>query len=208
MLDDLNPQGPLETVLANRITTLTWQLNRAPRFQAAVVTFMNDDWSIKPSDPEKLLGKTVQRDFAHNHVLEKLQTYAQRIENNLYKTIEKLEVFQKNRINRAEFQKNRKNSENFQKNQKNSKKTEKNQKISQKTQPEIQPEPAPMSSRAEKCEAKRSVLQSRELFLEHREAIPINKTPQNKPNSYANGVPCPNQSTNYEPPTTNCFPDY
>ncbi len=26
MLADLNPQGPLETVLANRITTLTWQL--------------------------------------------------------------------------------------------------------------------------------------------------------------------------------------
>ena len=97
MLADLNPQGPLETVLANRITTLTWQLNRAPRLQAAAVNFMIDELIWKPSDPEMQLGKIVEKDFARTHVLEKLQTYEQKIENNLYKTIEKLEKIQKNR---------------------------------------------------------------------------------------------------------------
>ena len=104
MLADLNPQGPLETVLANRITTLTWQLNRAPRLQAAAVNFMIDELIWKPSDPEMQLGKIVEKDFARTHVLEKLQTYEQKIENNLYKTIEKLEKIQKNRKNRTESQ--------------------------------------------------------------------------------------------------------
>ena len=95
MLADLTPQGPLETVLANRIITLTWQLNRAPRLQAAAISYMIDDFVFKPSDPEKLLGKTVASDFANNHVLEKLQNYEQRIENNIYKTLAQLEKIQK-----------------------------------------------------------------------------------------------------------------
>ncbi len=97
MLADLTPHGPLETVIANRIITLTWQLNRAPRIQAAAFNFMMKDLFSSPKDPEERIGKTIATDFEHNHVLEKLQNYEQRIESNLYKTIAQLEKFQKNR---------------------------------------------------------------------------------------------------------------
>jgi hypothetical protein len=97
MLAQFDPQGPLETVLANRIITLTWQLNRAPRLQAAAFKFMMEDIYQAPYDPEEHLGKTLENDFSGNQILEKLQAYESRIEANLYKTIDKLEIIQKNR---------------------------------------------------------------------------------------------------------------
>ncbi len=94
MLAQFDPQGPLETILANRIITLTWQLNRAPRIQAAAFKFMMKDVFDPPCDPEERLGKTIVRDIASDQTPEKLQAYEQRIENNLYKTIDKLEQIQ------------------------------------------------------------------------------------------------------------------
>ena len=99
MRDELDPQTPLENIIANRIITLSWQLNRGPRIHAAAFNHTIDNLFNPPDDPEQRLGKAVARDFANNAILDRIQTYTSRIESNLYKTIHQLQKIQQIRQN-------------------------------------------------------------------------------------------------------------
>ena len=99
MRDELDPQTPLENIIANRIMTLSWQLNRGPRIHAAAFNHTIDNLFNPPDDPEQRLGKAVARDFANNAILDRIQTYTSRIESNLYKTIHQLQKIQQIRQN-------------------------------------------------------------------------------------------------------------
>ena len=99
MQDELDPQTPLETILANRIITLSWQLNRGPGIHAAAFNHLIGDLFDPPQDPEARLGEAVVRDFYNNSVLDRIQTYTARIESNLYKTMHQLQKIQQIRQN-------------------------------------------------------------------------------------------------------------
>ena len=190
MLAQLTPQNPLETILANRIITLSWQLNRAPRLQAATFNHMIDSCLLIPPNPEKELGKTVANDFATARSLDRLQIYERRIENSLYKAINQLEKIQQN--------------------------PKRYQPIPQ-PQPQNKPNPEVLSpARPEKDQEEYGGFEPDELLRLVAEAMdnkkksktnPISPTSnpscKNKPNSTQDGRHDP--STSYQPPTKNSF---
>ena len=100
MLAELEPVGPMESILAMRIVNLSWRLARADNFQALAFNALNLKTTSSPiakqkrfldgqaqPDPELDLGRTIARDFASPRVLDRLLTYERRIEHSLYKTI-------------------------------------------------------------------------------------------------------------------------
>jgi hypothetical protein len=109
LLDELNPVSPMESMLAERIVTLSWRLKRAGRFQNQAIDVLNSDdasdplkkltqslyFSIAGKSPsnannlngELALGRLAVKDFGDARVLEHLLMYERRIENSLYKTI-------------------------------------------------------------------------------------------------------------------------
>ena len=109
-LDELSPQGNMETILAERIVSLTWRLKRIERFQSIVIDAMIDKKLNSPyanlakkmlpphlrseqEDDENLdstLGKVIISDYSDSRVLDRLSIYERRIENSLFKTINEL----------------------------------------------------------------------------------------------------------------------
>ena len=109
LLDELNPLSPMESMLAERIVTLSWRLKRAGRFQNQAIDVLNADNASSPltkltqslyfsiagkslsnasgSNGELALGRLAVKDFADARVLEHLLMYERRIEHSLYKTI-------------------------------------------------------------------------------------------------------------------------
>jgi hypothetical protein len=109
LLDELNPVSPMESMLAERIVTLSWRLKRACRFQNQAIDTLNADiassplkkltqslyFSIAGESPnnaggfngELALGRLAVKDFANARVLEHLLMYERRIEHSLYKTL-------------------------------------------------------------------------------------------------------------------------
>jgi len=109
LLDELIPVSPLESMLAERIITLSWRLKRACRFQNQAIDALNADYTSNPlkkltrslfpgnhhqsqddpsaSDAHLALGRLVVEDFANARVLDRLLMYERRIENSLYKTL-------------------------------------------------------------------------------------------------------------------------
>jgi len=71
LLDELAPQGPMESILADRIVTLSWRLKRA-----------------------EALGRIALKDFAGARVLDRLLMYERRIEHSLFKTTRELQSLQ------------------------------------------------------------------------------------------------------------------
>jgi len=107
MLDELNPQSPMESMLAERIVTLSWQLKRVSRLQNQTIDALNAHNTSGPlskltqslskphhcphTDPaessaELALGRLAIKDFSNTRVLERLLVYERRIENSLYRT--------------------------------------------------------------------------------------------------------------------------
>ena len=110
ILDELDPAGPMESILVDRIVTLTWRLKRVGRFQNQTIDALNADNS-DPSPFKKLtqslllkyqpqpsplssasddnlpLGRLAVKDFGNARVLDRLLMYERRIENSLYKTL-------------------------------------------------------------------------------------------------------------------------
>jgi hypothetical protein len=109
LLDELAPQTPMESILAERIINLTWRLKRSSQIQNQTIDALKNP---KKSDPliEKLkkrfnlnqfdsaqesqnqshelsLGRLAIKDFSNARVLERLLMYERRIENSLYKTL-------------------------------------------------------------------------------------------------------------------------
>ena len=115
-LDELRPVGMSESVLAERIITLSWRLRRAERMEnqatdmliircggevpdTAMVLAIPHEIRRIMIDAETLgrdlsLGQAVIRDFSYFRVIEKVTLYARRMENNLIKTMKELKKLQ------------------------------------------------------------------------------------------------------------------
>ncbi len=109
MLAELAPASPMESMLAERIVTLSWRLKRAGRIQNQTIDALNTDNTFGPlaklkqsllfknldqSQPRPstsaanlTLGRMAIKDFANARVLDRLLMYERRIEHSLYKTI-------------------------------------------------------------------------------------------------------------------------
>ena len=109
LLDELSPVSPMESMLAERIVTLSWRLKRAGRFQNQAIDTLNADltrsplakltqslsFNISGKSPsntasfngELALGRLAVKDFSNSRVLDRLLMYERRIENSLYKTL-------------------------------------------------------------------------------------------------------------------------
>ena len=119
-LNELRPVGMSESVLAERIITLSWRLRRAERMEnqatdmliircggevpdTAMVLAIPHEIRRIMIDAETLgrdlsLGQAVIRDFSYFRVIEKVTLYARRMENNLIKTMKELKKLQLMRI--------------------------------------------------------------------------------------------------------------
>ena len=107
MLVELNPIGPMESFLADRIICLSWRLKRAVSIQNQAIDVMLEPPNplakladslafkmahlpqpdTKPPDPALALGRAVVKDLSNERVIERLLMYERRIENSLFKTI-------------------------------------------------------------------------------------------------------------------------
>jgi hypothetical protein len=118
MLGELAPAGQMESVLAERVVSLSWRLQRAERLQSAAFDALDEkhekqtpvlpvlspelqEWvrsktreldqgDSDPADEDLALGRAVVKDFAHARVLDRLLMYERRIEHSLYRTMAEL----------------------------------------------------------------------------------------------------------------------
>ncbi len=103
-LTELAPTSPMESMLAERIVSLSWRLKRVCRIQNQTIDALNARNTSSPlrkltqslldpseSSPELALGRLALKDFSNSKVLEHLLMYERRIENSLYKTILELQ---------------------------------------------------------------------------------------------------------------------
>jgi len=113
MLDELVPVSPMESMLAERIVSLSWRLKRVCRIQNQAIDALNADNTSSPlakltqslffkntdrpqagpstSANHLALGRLAIKDFANARVLDRLLMYERRIEHSLYKTILELQ---------------------------------------------------------------------------------------------------------------------
>ena len=121
MLAELDPASPMESMLAERIVSLSWRLKRVGRIQNQAIDAMNADGTCGPlakltqslffkghnrpqgetstsavrhpqaEDSDLALGRMAIKDFSNARVLERLLMYERRIEHSLYKTILELQ---------------------------------------------------------------------------------------------------------------------
>ena len=108
-LEELSPVGNMETILAERIVSLTWRLKRIERFQSIVIDAMIDKKLNSPvakltrkmlpehlreledeDNIDSILGRVIISDYSNSRVLDRLSMYERRIENSLFKTITEL----------------------------------------------------------------------------------------------------------------------
>ncbi|MHC4741001.1 MAG: hypothetical protein ACYS8Z_03770 [Planctomycetota bacterium] len=107
LMQDLNPQTPTESILAQRIISLSWRLRRAVNIQDQAIDAIDDNikngespWRRREEqnlDPALSLGRIVYHDFKEYRAFERLLMYEKRIENSLYKTMKELNTLQKPR---------------------------------------------------------------------------------------------------------------
>jgi len=111
MLGDLAPVGPVESMLAERVASLAWRLQRVERIQNEVFDALLADrssplaklvQSLSPKgagrpeggaegEGDLVLGRVVLKDFSNSRVLDRLLMYERRIEHSLYKTMAELQ---------------------------------------------------------------------------------------------------------------------
>ncbi len=72
LLDELNPVSPIESMLAERIVTLSWRLKRAGRFQNQAIDCLNSEDADNPLKrlTQSVLFKSALRDFAKSENLD------------------------------------------------------------------------------------------------------------------------------------------
>src|SRR4030042_1541974 len=113
LLDELSPVSPMESILAERIVTLSWRLKREGRFQNQAIDCLNSDQTNDPfkklsrslfrsitgdttTDADNLNGqfplcRLVVKDFGNERVLDRLLMYERRLEHSLFKTLLELQ---------------------------------------------------------------------------------------------------------------------
>jgi len=115
MLEETEPVGLMEAVLADRIVSLSWRLKRAVCLQNEVFDALlakeldrsmhsfddelsaEDEQDIRShpdTDPGLAIGRMLIRDFCQDGVLDRLQMYEQRIEGSLLKAMKELRSLQ------------------------------------------------------------------------------------------------------------------
>ena len=116
MLAELTPVSSMESMLAERIVTLSWRLKRAVGIQNQTIDALKANNTSSPlaklaqsllpkghdhlqPDPsarnrDLALGRMAIRDFSNSRVLERLLVYERRIEHSLYRTILELQRLQ------------------------------------------------------------------------------------------------------------------
>ncbi len=104
LLDELTPASPMESMLAERIVSLSWRLKRARRIQNQTIDALNAPNTSNPltklaqsllykgqdqpqEDPNLALGRLAIKDFSNARVLDRLLMYERRMEHSLYKTL-------------------------------------------------------------------------------------------------------------------------
>jgi hypothetical protein len=96
LLEQLNPVGALEEILAARIVDLTWRLKRAVQDQTEAFVALYDRQTARAEEPPEpaeraaTLGRMILEDFSQDAVLERLLRYERRIESSLYRTLNEL----------------------------------------------------------------------------------------------------------------------
>jgi len=108
-LNELIPQGPTESMLAERVVTLSWRLKRVDNIRNQTIDALNSADTSSPlakltqsllfksqpdhstPDAQLALGRMAVKDFANARVLDRLLMYERRIEHSLYKTILELQ---------------------------------------------------------------------------------------------------------------------
>jgi hypothetical protein len=110
MVAEMKPVGPMEILLAERIVSLWWRLERAERIQNQAIDVMIErdepsplekslqQWMPKDigpdtrgAGPELVLGRAIIKDYSNSRVLDRMMLYERRIENSLHKTLRELE---------------------------------------------------------------------------------------------------------------------
>jgi hypothetical protein len=98
LLAELAPEGPMESILADRIVSLSWRLKRADLIQNQTIDALHEESTAKlfpaltrlltpeNQDPDLILGRIALKDFSNERVLDRLLMYERRIEHSLYKT--------------------------------------------------------------------------------------------------------------------------
>ncbi len=114
LLGELAPVGPMESMLAQRVVSLTWRLNRVECIQNEVFDALVADRNTplaklvrsleskaagrsedNREDEEDLdLGRAVIKDFSNSRVLDRLLMYERRMEHSLYRTMAELHRLQ------------------------------------------------------------------------------------------------------------------
>ena len=118
MLGELAPVGPVESMLAERLVSLSWRLKRVERMQNQAIDVMieRDEQpsplaklaqSLLPKGQRQLpddasgsngelapkglaLGRVAIKDYSNSRVLDRLLMYERRIENSMFKTMAEL----------------------------------------------------------------------------------------------------------------------
>ena len=112
ILDELAPDTPIESFLAERIVDISWKLKRIgylqnqtidalgtpktgplAKLQQSLLAKYAPATQTEPSepDPELALGRLAIKDFSNSRVLERLLMYERRIESSLYRTMLELQ---------------------------------------------------------------------------------------------------------------------
>ncbi len=96
LLEQLNPAGPLEAILAARIVDLTWRLQRAAQDQNETFGALYDRHTAgtpEPAGPAErgaTLGRMILEDCERGAVLERLLRCERRIEGSLFRNLNEL----------------------------------------------------------------------------------------------------------------------
>jgi hypothetical protein len=114
ILAELAPSGVMETLLAERVVSLTWRLKRAVRFENQLIEVLIEQEELrmqeqkryepavserlrkfkdklKKPDPGLILGRVIERDYSYKPKIDRLVLYERRIENSLFRTIKELD---------------------------------------------------------------------------------------------------------------------
>ena len=114
LLDEWRPVGATEYMLAERIVSLAWRLGRAERMESqsidGLIIYSADSGRLTRTmlgrearerlgasgtlDRDLSLGQAIVKDFANYRVLDRLMLYERRIENSMYRTMNKLKQLQ------------------------------------------------------------------------------------------------------------------
>jgi hypothetical protein len=85
----LDPQDPIETLLARRVAILSWRLQRASVYETLVLDNLLNS-KTDEDDPDTHLGQVLAADFQNQQTLAKVQNYETKIERSMLRCLNTL----------------------------------------------------------------------------------------------------------------------